>query len=120
MIIAKSFSTDKPGKLLKEAYMQKFSRKLLIYFLVFAFVLVSLPAGVFAQDPTMREEIPTENMVVDALLVRPLGLCAVILGAGFFVISLPFSLLGGNVKDAGKKLVVDPAAFTFKRPLGEF
>ena len=36
------------------------------------------------------------------------------------VISLPFSALGGNVKEAGSKLVVAPAKFTFQRPLGEF
>ena len=56
----------------------------------------------------------------DALIVRPLGICATILGVGLFVISLPFSALGGNVKEAGKKLVVAPAKFTFQRPLGEF
>jgi hypothetical protein len=100
--------------------MQKFSRKSFIFFLVFAFMLVSLPPGVFAQDPLMDEQITTENMVADALIVRPLGICATILGVGFFIISLPFSALGGNVKEAGKKLIVDPAKFTFARPLGEF
>jgi hypothetical protein len=100
--------------------MQKFSRKSFVLFLVFAFTLVSLPPGVFAQDPLMDEEITTENMVADALIVRPLGVCATILGAGLFIISLPFSALGGNVKEAGKKLIVEPAKFTFTRPLGEF
>ena len=33
---------------------------------------------------------------------------------------LPFSLLGINVGEAGSKLVLDPARFTFVRPLGEF
>jgi len=31
---------------------------------------------------------------------------------------LPFSLLGGNVVEAGKALVVEPVKFTFFRPLG--
>jgi len=100
--------------------MQKFLKKSLVLFLVFAFISVSLPAAVFASDPLMEEEITTENMVADALIVRPLGVCATILGVGFFIISLPFSALGGNVKEAGKKLIVAPAKFTFKRPLGEF
>ena len=67
-----------------------------------------------------EDEISTENMVADAILVRPLGICALIIGAGLFVISLPFSALGKNVKEAGQKLVVAPAKFTFTRPLGEF
>jgi hypothetical protein len=100
--------------------MQKISRKSFVLFLVFAFILVSLPPAVFASDPLMDEEITTENMVADALIVRPLGVCATILGVGFFIVSLPFSALGGNVKEAGRKLIVDPAKFTFTRPLGEF
>jgi hypothetical protein len=100
--------------------MQKLLKKSLVLFLVLAFVSVSLPAGIFAADPLLEEEITTENMVADAIIVRPLGVVATILGAGFFLISLPFSALGGNVKEAGQKLVVAPAKFTFQRPLGEF
>ena len=100
--------------------MQKLLKKSLVLFLVLAFISVSLPAGVFAEDPLIGDEITTENMVADAIIVRPLGVVATILGAGFFIISLPFSALGGNVKEAGKKLVVAPAKFTFQRPLGEF
>jgi hypothetical protein len=100
--------------------MQKLLKKSLVLFLALAFITVSLPAGVFAEDPLLTDEITTENMVADAIIVRPLGVVATILGAGFFIISLPFSALGGNVKEAGQKLVVAPAKFTFKRPLGEF
>jgi hypothetical protein len=39
-------------------------------------------------------------------------------GSIAFVLSLPFSALGGNVGEAAEKLVVDPAMFTFARPLG--
>lgn len=59
-------------------------------------------------------------MAVDVLLVRPLGLVATVLGAGIFVVSLPFSAIGGNVGEAGQALVVDPARMTFIRPLGHF
>lgn len=100
--------------------MLKFSTKIMAFFLVITFISATLPAGIFAQAALIQEEITTENMVADALIVRPLGICATILGAGFFIISLPFSALGGNVKEAGQKLVAAPAKFTFKRPLGEF
>ena len=88
--------------------------------LVVVFVTTVTASSSFAQAAIQDDEISTENMVADALLVRPLGICAIILGTGLFIISLPFSALGGNVKEAGQKLVVAPAKFTFTRPLGEF
>lgn len=61
-----------------------------------------------------------EAMVADTLVARPIGLVTTVVGSALYVISLPFSLLGGNEKEARKRLVNEPAAFTFKRPLGEF
>ncbi|MFO1355003.1 MAG: hypothetical protein U1F72_02520 [Gammaproteobacteria bacterium] len=58
-------------------------------------------------------------MVVDGVLVRPLGLGATVLGAAAWVVTLPFSALGGNAGEAAQKLVVEPARFTFTRPLGD-
>lgn len=58
-------------------------------------------------------------MIVDAALGRPFGLAATVLGAGIFLVSLPFSALGGNSDKAFEKLVVAPGRFTFARPLGE-
>lgn len=60
-----------------------------------------------------------ESMIIDGLLVRPLGLAATVVGAAAWVVTLPFSLLGHNAKEAGQVMVVDPAAFTFTRPLGD-
>ncbi len=59
-------------------------------------------------------------MAIDILAVRPLGLAATLLGTGLFVVSLPFSALGGNVGEAADALVKSPARFTFARPLGEY
>ena len=57
-------------------------------------------------------------IIADVVLLRPLGLAATVVGSFFFVAALPFSLLGGNVEDSAKKLVVEPALYTFKRPAG--
>lgn len=100
--------------------MFKLIKKPMVIFLIIAFATVSLATNSFAQAAMGGSDITTEEMVVDAVLVRPLGLVAIVLGAGIFVISLPFSLLGRNVGEAGSKLVVAPAKFTFVRPLGEF
>ena len=100
--------------------MQTFAKKTLVTLMVVVFVVTAMASSSFAQAIIKDDEISTENMVADALIVRPLGIVATILGAGLFVISLPFSALGKNVKEAGQKLVVAPAKFTFTRPLGEF
>lgn len=63
--------------------------------------------------------LKAEKMVADALLVRPLGIVGTIFGSAIFLISLPFSALGGNVEEAYQKMVVDPAQYTFGRPLGD-
>ena len=39
-------------------------------------------------------------------------------GTGFYVLTLPFSFLGGNAEEAGQKLVVTPFKSTFVRCLG--
>ncbi|MHA7840736.1 MAG: multidrug transporter [Gammaproteobacteria bacterium] len=58
------------------------------------------------------------SMAADLVLARPLLLAATVLGTGIYIVSLPFSLLGGNVQSAGEKLVVNPARLTFTRCLG--
>ena len=58
------------------------------------------------------------SMGIDAGLVRPVGLAATIIGAGLFVVTLPFSALGGNVRESADRFVIDPAKMTFTRCLG--
>ena len=47
-------------------------------------------------------------MIGDLVIARPLLIGATVLGAAAFVVSLPFTALGGNVGEAGKALVVEP------------
>ena len=76
--------------------------------------LVAFPAA--AADP---EDGPRwENMVADAVVARPFGLVATIGGSALFVVTLPFTAAGGNVKQAADTLVVGPARETFVRCLG--
>lgn len=60
------------------------------------------------------------TMLVDGVVVRPLGLGAVVLGAATWLVTFPFSALGGNADEAGDQLVGQAWRFTFQRPLGEF
>ncbi len=67
----------------------------------------------------MDDEPSVEAMLVDGVLVRPLGIGATAVGIVGWVVTLPFSLLGGNAGEAAQTMIVKPAAFTFTRPLGE-
>jgi hypothetical protein len=60
-----------------------------------------------------------EAMSVDLILIRPLGVVATVLGTGLFIASLPLDLIAWNFKDPAKRLVVEPAKFTFTRDLGD-
>lgn len=65
------------------------------------------------------EDQPTASeMAADVLIARPAGAVVTVLGAAFFVVSLPFSAAGGNLEGAAQNLVVKPARETFVRCLG--
>jgi hypothetical protein len=72
----------------------------------------------FGRFPT--EKRTSESMVFDLALIRPLGIVGIAVGTGAFILSLPFSALGGNTNEAFERLMADPARYTFKRPLGDF
>lgn len=78
-----------------------------------ALMVSAAPGFAAAEDePKMGE------MALDLIVARPLGIVVTALGAVAFVVSLPFSALGGNVGQAGKALVIDPGRTTFVRCLG--
>ena len=58
------------------------------------------------------------TMLADLIIARPLLIAATAIGTVAFVVSLPFSALGGNVKEAGQALVVEPGREAFVRCLG--
>jgi hypothetical protein len=100
--------------------MTKIVKKSLV--LVVAASLLLIPFGSAALAAEYFEEQPASGgaMVFDFCVVRPVGIIATAVGAVFYVVSWPFAALGDNVDAAGQKLVKEPAAYTFKRPLGEF
>jgi len=86
-------------------------------------ILVVYPLSAFAataQESPNKGKPSAEAMGVDLLLARPIGLVATVGGTVLFLVSLPFSALGGNTDEAWNKLVADPSAFTFHRPLGVY
>jgi len=98
--------------------MFKIAKKSLIVMMMAAMMIMPLAAN--AAEYFEAEEPSGGAMMFDLVVVRPVGIVATAVGCVFFVVSSPFSALGGNIDAAGQKLVKDPAAYTFKRPLGAF
>lgn len=100
--------------------MRKITKRSTIFFLIITLVFIPLATTAVAADQTQDDEVGAGAMTVDLLFVRPVGIIAVVFGTAVFILSLPFSALGGNAGSAAKQLVAAPASFTFKRKLGHF
>ncbi|MDG1772964.1 MAG: hypothetical protein P8H32_05965 [Oceanicoccus sp.] len=97
--------------------MQKVADKLTRAGLVLSMAMVLLfPQLGYTQ--AVEEEPSALAMAGDLVIARPLLLVATVVGTAFYVVSLPFSLAGGNAIEAGETLVVGPAKSTFVRCLG--
>ncbi|MCK5881362.1 MAG: hypothetical protein KAG18_05750 [Sinobacterium sp.] len=83
-------------------------------------LLLSMPQLSLASNKSsiVLEEPTALAMAGDLVVARPVGLVITIVGTAVFLVSLPFSLLGGNVGEAASTLVVGPAKTTFVRCLG--
>ena len=100
--------------------MLKIAKKSLIIVMIAAMMIMPLATTTFAEEYFEAEDPSGGAMMFDLAVVRPVGIIATAVGCVFFIVSSPFSALGGNIDSAGEKLVKDPVAYTFKRPLGEF
>ena len=83
---------------------------------LFLFLAVSVSIGSFcsvglAQEDAIRDEWNT----MDLLIARPIGVAAGIIGTGFFILSLPFTIPTGGVNDAAQMFIVKPFKFSFTR-----
>lgn len=67
----------------------------------------------------VREDPPGELILVDALVVRPLGIVACIVGAVGTIVISPFTASSRSCDRVENELLKKPADFTFKRPLGD-
>ncbi len=86
-----------------------------VYVLAMTFLL-SLPNLSFAQ--AVEEKPSAMAMIGDLLIARPFLLAITAVGSTAYVVSLPFTLAGGNSREAAETLVIRPAASTFVRCLG--
>jgi hypothetical protein len=108
--------------MLKEEFMYRYVKRMIVWMTLMALITVPFASAAFAEsnEEQREKDLAGGMMVADALLIRPLGLVATVGGTVMFIISLPFSALGGNTGEAFDRLMADPAVFTFTRPLGDF
>lgn len=57
-------------------------------------------------------------MAVDMVVARPVLIGVTIVSTALWIVALPFSAAGGNVRDSAQAMVVEPARATFVRCLG--
>jgi hypothetical protein len=95
-------------------------RKLATIMLIAAFLIIPFGASSFAAPTKYPPEPSSAIMVADFFVARPIGLASLIIGTVSFIVSSPFSALGDNLDQAYELMVVEPAVYTFKRPLGGF
>lgn len=100
--------------------MFKIVKKTLVLMLVASLLIVPFSTAAIAQEYFETEDPGGGEMIFDLCVVRPVGLVATAVGMVAFILSWPFSALGDNSDVASQKLVKEPVAYTFKRPLGEF
>jgi len=86
-------------------------RKILKSSLVGATLLAATATPALAVNPAAA--------ITDVLVVRPIGVLGTVAGAGFWLVTSPFTFINRTAADNYDLLVKTPADYTFKRPLGE-
>ncbi len=102
--------------------MKNANRKRVTYFMAFALALGSLSMTTSASANDAYGSTTASHggyMLLDTFLLRPLMLVGTVAGTATFLVTLPFSALGGNVSESAETLVLEPAIYTFRRPLGD-
>ena len=100
--------------------MHKIVKQSIVLFLIASLVIIPFESSALDRKELSSEEPSGIAMVFDFFALRPLGFLTFLGGTAFFIISTPVHAMGGNTETAAKKLVQDPAEFTFQRPLGHF
>ena len=83
-----------------------------------AFLAINLPGAALASE-SGKEIGDDVGIILDLVVLRPVGVVATVGGFLIFVGSLPISLPTGSVGKTFNALVARPAVYTFWRTLGE-
>jgi len=79
----------------------------------------ALQAGAASPEPVIDRAPSAEAMTFDLFIMRPLSLVGTVAGAAVYLVALPFNLVAWNLEEPARRLVGEPAKFTFTRALGD-
>jgi hypothetical protein len=103
-------------------------KKLVILMAVFAMLTTMMAVPLRAQeaaspDPSQAGEFKSKYMgeyiLVDALILRPLGIAAGLIGLGGSIVAYPFACVTCSGDRVDRELIQKPWDHTFKRPIGD-
>lgn len=100
--------------------MNKFLKQSVVLFLVATLTILPFGSAAVAQVEFEPEKPSAGAMTYDLVILRPVGIVSIASCAVIYVVAFPFALIGGSVKPATQRLLVEPFKFTFPRPLGAF
>ena len=104
-------------------------KKLVFCGLIAILAAICAAAPVVASDTAMSptgaavnkegpKEVSGEAIIVDALVLRPLGFTALAVGVCVSVVAVPIAAISHTTDDVGNAIIVKPFKYTFTRPMG--
>lgn len=95
--------------------MKKF-KKIFLSFLAFSLVMGCLSSTGWAEEKWAKDDPVGQGWsAVDLMFARPFGVATGIVGTAIFIVSLPFTIPAGGVKEAADMLISKPFQFSFTR-----
>lgn len=82
-------------------------------------VLLTLTLVIFSSSMAFADTNKDIDVIADALLLKPLGLAALVGGSAIFVITLPIAAITKSIHTTSNVLVSRPFTYVFVRPIGE-
>ena len=92
----------------------RLARKTLLLVLTVCLLLGTLFSPGWARW-THQDATQDELNELDVFFARPLAIAGGIIGAGFFVIALPYTIHTGTVKKSADMFILNPFRFAFER-----
>jgi hypothetical protein len=91
-------------------------KKIFILLLAVSLMMGCFSSPGWAEDKWTKEDPVGQGWsMMDVVFARPFGVATAIAGTAIFIVSLPFTIPAGGVKEAADVLIVKPFQFSFTR-----